>query len=277
MLKNIKVIVTVFMLAVCMAGCSETVAVYPAPPEKSTSDELSSAEEASAEVTENGSSANENGSGSAQEKNDAVNEEISYITGDNGEKIPYATEYSDPGTFQYTEQMIIDMNEDNEDFEVSRGERDGQIYIYGLINSSTVSSERDVLEELMLVRSLIGMTDTRTQLYCNKKRSHDGYYAFGQCYAGIKMYSSGVYVWLDEENRISSVDVNVISDTDILKKINVDKLLDPPDKDSRLVLWDVNEYNSAPVPAYITNSFDDTTVTDAHTGKEIDRWSNIMD
>ena len=284
MLKKISVIIIVLMLSVCFSGCSDAGNVSSQPSQKSVSDETSGSDSIEKSVTDESSAetdisadvSEKEGSEKSSEKNISA-EEISYVTGSEGEKIPYATEYSDPGTFQYTEQMISDMNKDNDDFEISFDGEKGHIHITGLINTSPVNSERDVLEKLMLVRSIIGLTDTRTQLYCDEKTKSGQFYSFHQCYAGIRLYSSGVKVWLDDENRIADLDVFVVSDTDALKKTDLENLVDPPVEGCQMVIWDMGEYKKAPVPAYICSTSEETTITDANTGKEIDSWPNIID
>lgn len=198
--------------------------------------------------------------------------------------LPYYTEYEVPVTFEYTEEMLYEMNEDNEDFSIVH-DNEQHTLVDGNINRSPVSSEKAVTEQLMMVRSVLGLVNPKQQLTeVPSKRSDDRYY-YSQYYGGIRFYSSGVNVLVDTENQmICMVEADIISEK-TLQSIHLDGLLDagairrknPSVQTIEKVIWDTQEYKQSPVVAYIAETKDDMVfVYSAADGSILSEWSTIM-
>ena len=201
--------------------------------------------------------------------------------------VPVITEYDVPGTFEYTEDILQQMNQDDYEFAILH-EEDGNTCIEGKINTSPVHNERDVIEQLMLVRSVLGLVNPKEQLVFSPQNSSNETYKFKQYHAGIPCYSSTVIVNTDPDTgMINLINSNVIT-TDNLKTIQTEPKFSAEDisakykqkypdiKIEKIVIWDIKEYNTRPVLAYIAESGDDTVFLNADNGELIDLWPNIL-
>lgn len=191
-------------------------------------------------------------------------------------------------TFEYTKDMLYEMNEDNEDFEIET-DNSGSIFISGRISRSPAANEKGVLEQLCMIRSVLGLVNPKQQLEFSPGRSSEDRCVFPQYHAGLRLYGSQVTVNIDADTRmIYNVNAN-ITGTDVLAKIKNTPLMSeaeiirkneaewPGLKTEELVLYNMKEYKSEPTPAYIAHGKDNVLIIRASDGKIIDLWSSIID
>lgn len=182
-------------------------------------------------------------------------------------------------TFEYTEDELRQLNEYKhiEDFYIDKS--NGEVYISGIINTSKVKNEQDVLEQLMLVRSIIGLRNPKEQLKLEYKS--DNSYRFKQYHNGLPVYGSVVNVNLDlgiitlvgamtyTVELLNGVDYETLSESEIAQAYSD---LDIKNKQ----IWCYQEYADKPIVVYILDSGFETFIVDAKTGKTVNSWSNIM-
>ena len=218
---------------------------------------------------------------SAQEK------KVSSVSSESEEISAYNsfTEYDKLTTFEYTEKMLSDMNKDDPDFEIVRNIH--EITISGHINSSPVKNEKDTMEQIKLIRSILGLVNPEQQLVFDKDHSSTTTYRFEQYYGGYKVNSSSITAETDDDGFIIYTTSSVIS-TDILKKTKLDALLSKEDvlakqteyKNTEITGSEIRAYgkfSDAPVVAYIGQTDNNTVIFSANDGSIIDIWSDIID
>ena len=195
------------------------------------------------------------------------------------------TEYDKMTTFEYTKDMLSDMNKDDPDFEITHDK--SETTISGHINRSPVKSEKDVLEQLKLVRSVLGLVNPDQQLVSDSNSGKDGNYRFNQYHGGYAIDSCRITVETDDKGFIVYTSSSVLP-ADTLKKIKLEGLLSEEkvlekNKDyknaeiQKTVIWSHNKYSDKPVVAYIGHSGDNTIVFSAVDGSIADIWSDIID
>ena len=131
------------------------------------------------------------------------------------------TEYEKMETFEYTEEMLANMNKDDPDFEIIH-DKDGTT-ISGHINTSRVKSEQDAIEQIKLVRSVLGLVNPEQQLVFDEKNSGGKKYRFEQFYGGYRINSMDVTVETDNDGLIVYTTANVLP-VETLKKIKLDNV-----------------------------------------------------
>lgn len=198
--------------------------------------------------------------------------------------IPVITEYEPLITFEYTEQMLEEMNEDYTEFLIEHDEK-GNTYIDGHINRSPVKNERDVMEQLKMIRSILGLTDPEKQIFYSPRQSGEDVYRFNQYHGGLRLYAGDVVVNTDTQTNMIEVVSSSITNADILETVKLDNILseedvikmNPSAQIKEKVIWNVNEYNDAPVAAYVAVNEDEYIIISAENGKIIANWSFLVD
>ena len=197
--------------------------------------------------------------------------------------IPVITEYEPLTTFEYTEDMLYDMNKDNKEFSIMHDEK-GKTYINGHINTSPVKDEEYVIEQLSMIRSILGLKDPRKQIFFSPTQSDNEVYRFNQYHGGLRLYAGDVVVNVDAGTGMIEYVSASVADADVLKTVQLDDILSEKDitaKDPSLrikekIIWNVNEYSKAPVVAYVTVSEDDYVIMSAVDGEIIAKWSLMV-
>ena len=193
--------------------------------------------------------------------------------------------YTEMLGFEYDEEALRQLNEANgiDYFEILSD--NGSIEIEGLINTRRVNDEKDALENMKMVRSILGLTNPDEQLrYSREIQTENIYrYDFDQYYAGLTVYDAGVVVTADIATKLITNTSARIVGTDELAKTNLDGILSGSEilkkykggKIEDKCIWTLNV--SEPKVAYIVYHNDMTLIIDARTTEIIDEWSDIID
>ena len=193
--------------------------------------------------------------------------------------------YTEMFGFEYDEEALRQMNEANGMDYFGISSDNGSIEIEGLISTRKVNDEKDALENIKMVRSILGLINPDEQLkYSGEIQSGDVYrYDFDQYYAGLKVYDAGVVAVAETGSKLVTNTSARIIGTDELEKTNLDGILSESEilekyKGAEIkekCIWTLRV--SEPKVAYIIYQNDMTLVIDARTTEIIDEWSNIID
>ena len=193
--------------------------------------------------------------------------------------------YTEMFGFEYDEEALRQMNEANGMDYFGISSDNGSIEIEGLISTRKVNDEKDALENIKMVRSILGLINPDEQLkYSGEIQSGDVYrYDFDQYYAGLKVYDAGVVAVAETGSKLVTNTSARIIGTDELEKTNLDGILSESEilekyKGAQIkekCIWTLRV--SEPKVAYIIYQNDMTLVIDARTTEIIDEWSNIID
>lgn len=187
--------------------------------------------------------------------------------------------------FEYNEEMLSQINEMEgiDDFEIYRN--DGSITISGLISTRKVENEEYAIENIKMVRSLLGLVNPDEQLRFERKLEgiYSERYDFGQYYAGLRVYDAGVSVSVETDNQLITYTNSTVRSVELLEKTNLDGILSESEilekykgaEIKEMCIWTLNV--GEPKVAYIVYQDYMTLIIDARTAEIIDEWSNIID
>ena len=193
--------------------------------------------------------------------------------------------YTEMIGFEYNEEMLSQINEMEgiDDFEIYRN--DGSITISGLISTRKVENEEYAIENIKMVRSLLGLVNPDEQLRFERKLEgiYSERYDFGQYYAGLRVYDAGVSVSVETDNQLITYTNSTVRSVELLEKTNLDGILSESEilekykgaEIKEMCIWTLNV--GEPKVAYIVYQDYMTLIIDARTAEIIDEWSNIID
>ena len=192
--------------------------------------------------------------------------------------------YTELKTFEYSVDKLKQLNDKlgYKDFDIIT--TDDTITIDGYINSRKVNSVEDALENITMVRSILGLINPKEQLRISKYIDNESY-TFDQYYNGIRVYDARVTVNIDTDSKLITYTTSSVLPIETLKKVGTgyilseNKIVADTYKGKTVdekVIWSVNKYREKPVVAYILSGDGKTLVINAHDGTYIDCWSNIM-
>lgn len=187
-----------------------------------------------------------------------------------------------------TEDDLEALNEDAKyDLEVEYNDDGTQAtLISGKYSTISVNSVDTALLSIYSVKSLIGLTDPSTELSVNVV-NHDDYtlsYSFNQVYSGIPVYGRTVTVTA----RVNSGETTAIRSSvlanDVLSSMTLTPAIDVQSLNSsyninsyELVIYSLDEYETAPTLAYVLNVGDEIVIVDANSAEVIKRFSTTED
>lgn len=192
--------------------------------------------------------------------------------------------YTELKTFEYSVDKLKQLNDKlgYKDFDIMT--TDDTITIDGYINSRKVNSAEDALENITMVRSILGLINPKEQLRISKYMDNESY-TFDQYYNGIRVYDARITVNIDTDSKLITYTTSSVLPIETLKKVGMgyilseNKIVSDTYKGKTVdekVIWSVNKYREKPVVAYILSGDGKTLVVNAHDGTYIDGWSNIM-
>lgn len=185
----------------------------------------------------------------------------------------------------YTIPELEEMNKDNlYPIDVKKNETGNVTSIDGKFSHILVTDEKSALKALCSVKTLLGMTDPKSELvldyiYESTISDYKSYF-FNQVYKNVPVYGRNVTVVardygetmsLDSNYfKISNFDINPVwSSTDIESKYNCEN--------AELVIYTYDKYESNPVLAYIYDIGTESFLASATTGENILNWSNVIE
>ena len=281
MKKRLFTLITVLALSISFTGCTNSGITH--------SKETSKHQEGSVISDIDDSSLNDvKDQSQSSESQDDVKTQTQFSETPDDSNPDLEPVYEPLTTFEYTNKMLEDMNKDNDDFDIIF-EGSGRIIISGKINSSPVKNEEYVIEQLRLIRSILGLIDPKQQLVYLPDNSSEDHYVFQQYHGSLRLYGSVVSVNVDPETGLICYVDSAVTTEDILKKIKNTDILSKTEINEKykneypgitadeLILWNMNEYKDSPVPAYIANTDEIMYIINASDGKIIDNWSTIIE
>ena len=197
-------------------------------------------------------------------------------------EVSKSEEYTPLETFEYTVDNLKQLNEKMgyTDFDITY---DNGITIDGYISSRGVNSAEDALENITMIRSILGLINPKEQL--KQVNSDNSFYSFYQYYNGLRVDFARINVNIDEESRLITYITSDIVPIETLKKVSFNYILSEEGiladtykgkTVKEKVIWANEEYREKPVVAYILSGDDMITVVNAHDGTYIDSWSTII-
>ena len=222
----------------------------------------------------------------------------SEVSDGQGNKKPW--EYDKLNTLEYNEVMLQQMNEEDSDFEVIHTGDEQRIStnISGQINTSPVKDEQDAIEQIKLIRSILGLVNPEQQLVFVKESSNESKYFFRQYYGGYSIEGTGVTVTTDDNGIIRYTEADIVP-VDVLKSIQLDGLLSVEEatkiaaqdeahryaissERAKAMIWMPRKNGSSPIVVYIDQDnpqphFTSTIIINAKDGSVVDSWEDVFD